>query len=274
MRKCAALRIVSTAFAVVAAGVPRSPAAANGELARPFIPSISMDHDGRTDPSEYARREGVGGSLLRERLGASGIVRCGGAIGTAQLTLRADVVTTAAHVLIGPDGKARGGTCTFEPSIGGSAGPIAIDSRSIRAGSAKPLSEPAARDWAVARLVAPVAGATPYGLAAPHVPGAVTMYAGGHGRADGMAVERCRARHFIGASPQGIREIAIDCSAAPGASGAALLDSSHHVFAIYVGYRSANPDQAQAFSTTHYNFAISLDGPFRRALLSAAGTRR
>jgi hypothetical protein len=46
------------------------------------------------------------------------------------------------------------------------------------------------------------------------------------------------------------------------------------VFAIYVGYRSASPDKPQSFSTTHYNFAITVDGPFRRALLAAAAARR
>jgi hypothetical protein len=52
-------------------------------------------------------------------------------------------------------------------------------------------------------------------------------------------------------------------------AGAALI-AGHKIVGIYVGYRSTNPSQAQAFSKTHYNFAISIDGPFRRALHAAA----
>jgi hypothetical protein len=81
----------------------------------------------------------------------------------------------------------------------------------------------------------------------------------------------CRARYVIGTSPQGVREVAIDCNAAPGASGAALLDAQHRAWAIYVGYRSANPDRAQPFSRTHYNFAITIEGAFRRAVHAAGG---
>jgi len=200
-------------------------------------------------------------------------VHCGAAVGTAQLTLRADIITTAAHVLIGPDGRPRGGSCTFEPTIGAS-GAVAINLNSIRTGSTMPLSQPAIRDWGVARLVAPIEGAIPYRLAASGAnPNALTMCAGGNGRADRMGLEHCAARRVIGTS-DGIREIAIDCSAAPGASGGALLDAGYRVFAIYVGYRSASPDKPQPFSTTHYNFAITVDGPFRRALLAAAAARR
>jgi hypothetical protein len=230
----------------------------------PFVPSISIQPEA-AEPADSASAwsRAAGG------FGASGTVRCGGAIGTAQLILRADLIVTAAHVLLGPQGP-RAGACLFEPAAGG--GAVAIDARSIRIGSAKPLSDPAARDWAAARLTAPVAGARPYGLAAPPgVPAAVTMYAGGHGRADGMGVEHCRARYVIGTSPQGVCEVAIDCNAAPGASGAALLDAKHRAWAIYVGYRSANPDQAQPFSRTHYNFAITIEGAFRRAVHAAGG---
>ena len=253
-------------FAASAALASAAPARVVDELSRPYFPAISIQRDESGVPPEAP------GFAPQRAASASGIVRCGAAIGTAQLTLRADVITTAGHVLIGAGGAARGGACTFEPG-GGSA--VQIDMRSVQAGSARPLSDPAARDWAVARLLAPIAGATPVGLGAlAKFPSGVTMYGGGHGRADGLAGERCLARHAIGTSPQGIREIAIDCNAAPGASGAALLDAQHRAVAIYVGYRSATPDETQPFSRTHYNFAISIEGPFRRALLSMAGARR
>jgi hypothetical protein len=42
------------------------------------------------------------------------------------------------------------------------------------------------------------------------------------------------------------------------------------VVAIYVGFRSIDASRAQPFSDNHYNFAITVEGPFRRALLEMA----
>jgi hypothetical protein len=223
---------------------------------RAYVPAVSMDVDRRSDmmPAKGAR------------FGASGLVRCGGAVGSAQLTLRTDIITTAAHVLIGADGQPRA-SCTFQP-VGGA--PVPIDARSIRAGSRNPLADAATRDWAVARIVRPIVGAKPYGLApAGAQPGGVFMIAGGNRRADAIGAERCNARRILATSPEGVREFAIDCSAASGSSGAALT-AGQNVVGIYVGYRSTDPTRAQAFSATHYNFAITLEGSFRRALLAAA----
>ena len=178
------------------------------------------------------------------------------------------MITTAAHVLIGSNGQPRS-SCTFQSAGGGA--PVTIDPKSIKAGSQAPISEPATRDWAVARLVRPIENVSPYGLApAGGKPGSVFMVAGGNKRADQMGAERCSARGMLAASPEGVREFAIDCNAAPGSSGAALT-AGHSIVGIYVGYRSTDPARAQAFSATHYNFAITVDGPFRRAVLAAAG---
>jgi len=214
---------------------------------------------------ETDRRTGLESAKIRAQNGAAGIVRCAGAIGTAQLTLRADIVTTAAHVLIDGSGAPR--TCTFQSVAGGA--PVAIDTQSIKMGSRAPMSEPSTRDWAVARLARPVSGATPYGLAQPGTkPAGVFMVAAGNKRADRMGAESCKARGMLSASWEGVREFAIDCNAARGSSGAALT-AGHNIVGIYVGYRSSDPSRAQAFSATHYNFAITVEGPFRRALLAA-----
>ena len=236
------------------------------ELLRPYVPAVSMETDRRTTPEDWARRNGSDKSNTAERYGATGLVRCGGAVGTAQLTLRNDIITTAAHVLIGTNGTRT--SCTFQSA--GKGAPVAIDPNSIKAGSQSPLSDLATRDWAVARLMRPIRNATPYGLArAGDNPGGVFMYAGGNKRADRMGAEQCRARGTLATSPEGVREFAIDCNAAPGSSGAALT-LAHKVVGIYVGYRSTDPARAQAFSATHYNFAITVEGPFRRAVLAAA----
>jgi hypothetical protein len=258
MRRSLSIVMILCACAAQAAEPPsldRYPA----ELLRPYVPAVRMDTDRRTPVS--------GGTTKFSPLaGASGLIRCGGAVGTAQLTLRNDLITTAAHVLIGSDGAPREG-CVFH-SLNGAA--IAIERASIRTGSRAPMSEPATRDWAVARLKHPIAGVTPYRLAAAGLkPAGVFMVAGGNKRADAMGAESCNARGELAASPEGIREFAIDCSAAPGSSGAAVT-AGHNIVGIYVGYRSSDPSRAQAFSSTHYNFAITLEGPFRRALLAAA----
>jgi hypothetical protein len=239
--------------------------AGQAELARPFVPAISMDKDRRLATAEFSRHYG---GDVRERLGATGLVRCGAATGTGQLTVRNDVITTAAHVLIDQFGKHRIG-CVFEPTMAGG-GPVPIDFSSIKTGSSMPLEERATRDWAVARLVASVPGIAPYGVgSAGAAPTAVIMCAGGNRAHTAMGTERCSTRRVIGAASDGIREIAIDCNAGPGSSGAALV-ADNKVVGIYVGYRSSDPGKAQAYSDNHYNFAITVDGPFRRALLSAA----
>ena len=249
------------------AGAEPGPTAAYpSELLRPYVPAVSMEQDRRITPKNLRKRRGEG--ELMARFGASGIVRCGNAVGTAQLTLKTDLITTAAHVLLGNDGQPRAATCTFEPAVGGS--PIKIDMGSIKAGSRTPLSEPAVRDWAIARLAAPIEGATPYNLApAGTTPSGVYMSAGGYGTPARMATEQCSVRQVLAKAPDGIREFAIDCSAAPGSSGGALI-VGRNICAIYVGFRSTTPQQAQAFSAHHYNFAITVDGPFRRAVLAAA----
>jgi len=243
----------------------RFPASDQAELERPFTPAISMEKDRRAAPEEFARRAGLS---LQDEVGATGLVRCGPATGTGQLTVRNNVITTAAHVLIDERGQRRVG-CMFEPMTG--LGPIPIDYESIQTGSAMPLSNRATKDWAVARLVAPVRGANPYAVASSlSLPSIILMCAGGNKAFAAMGMERCNARKVIGKAADGIREIAIDCNAGPGSSGAALL-SGKKVLGIYVGYRSKHPERAQAFSDTHYNFAITVEGPFKRALLAASG---
>jgi hypothetical protein len=234
------------------------------EMARPFVPAVRMEKDRRIAPDEFARHNG---GDPREQLGASGLVRCGAATGTGQLTIRNDVITTAAHVLIDQFGKHRIG-CVFEPTMAGGA-PVPIDFNSIRTGSTTPLSERATRDWAVARLGAPVKGVTPYSIGTvTTAPAAIILCGGGNRAHAAMGAEICSMRRVIGAADDGIREIAIDCSAGPGSSGAALI-AQNKVVGIYVGYRSVDPHKAQAYSDQHYNFAITVDGRFRQTLLAS-----
>src|SRR5258708_34209337 len=68
-------------------------------FARP-VPAVHMDKDRRVTPGAWAKLTHADRAKLVERFGASAITRCGDAVGTAQLTLRSAIITTAAHCLI------------------------------------------------------------------------------------------------------------------------------------------------------------------------------
>jgi hypothetical protein len=224
---------------------------------QPLVLAVLMDRDRRGSP--YANSHA--------HVGATGLVRCGNRVGTAQLVLRRDIIVTAAHVLFGSGGH---GDCVFLPRMG-SGEPIAIETATIQAGSRTPLSQAATRDWAVARLVAPVSAATPYVLGAQmSQPGAVTLCAAGNGGATQFGAENCTVRSIVKTAGDGVRELAIDCSGSPGGSGGAIIAENGAITGIYVGDRSTNPSEAQPYSKTHYNFGITIEGAFRRALLAQA----
>lgn len=216
--------------------------------------AILMEQDRRGSP--YANSH--------THVRATGLVRCGSTVGTAQLVLRRDIVVTAAHVLFGTSS----GDCVFLPRMG-SGEPIPIDPRTVRAGSRTPLSQAATNDWAVARLSAPVLDATPYVLAGASL-GPVTLCAAGNGGPTQFGAETCAVRSVLRTAANGVRELAIDCSGSPGGSGGAIISRNGGIAGIYIGYRSAHPDQAGPFSSTHYNFGITIEGAFRRALLAEA----
>jgi hypothetical protein len=192
---------------------------------------------------------------------ATGLVRCAGGTGTAQLVGSAQVIVTAGHVLIGRGGKGQGCSVTFGTAAGNRQ--IEIDMSQLRSGTANPLSAPAAQDWAVARLMEPVSGVRPFSTAGAtrgqqiRLVSARTLTGSG-----GPTVEPCSIR---GRTP-GQAELAIDCSAQAGDSGAALLASDGRVVAIYVGFRSTAPGRSAPFSDSHYNFAIPVSGAMSAAI--------
>ncbi len=250
------------------AGVPHTGV---GDLHRPYERAVSMERDLRLEPTAFAVQAGLGTDGFRSRYGASGLIRCGKAVGTGQITLADNVITTAAHVFFAPGGKLRNESCTFEPAHAPDT-QIAIEMNSIVSGSPKPMEERATLDWAVARLVSAPAKIVPYPIAtAPKPAEPVVMFGGGNGPASRLGVEQCSTRRVTATAPEGIRELAFDCSADHGGSGAALLDKNGAMIGIFVGYRSVNAAASMPFSDIHYNFAITVEGPFRRALLEAAG---
>ena len=153
---------------------------------------------------------------------------------------------------------------------------VPVDLTSIKAGSTNPYAFPAVHDWAVAKLTKTIADATPYQLSdSVQAQAPVEFVARGHidwGDGRRMSMEACRLHDQLSVGQEGTREFSFDCETGDGASGGAVLmgDDQMQLGAILVGWRSNKPYRAVPFSPTHYNFAVSIEGAFRTAVLDAA----
>ena len=268
---------LSAAFCLFPAA-PSIAAAAFELGAGDLAPAVTFGAEGRLTPDEFARRNHLDAGDVRRRHAASGVVRCGSVRGAGQITLSDDVITTAAHVFYDQNGKLRasGSTCVFIAEVAGEESTTLIEVGTIIAGTTTPYRDAAVHDWAVAKLARPLHGALPYGLAREaHSDAPIRFAARGHsdwGAGAGISLEACRLRQALDLGAEGTREFAFDCAAGLGASGAALLTpGGSNLVAVFVGFRSANPDRGFAFSPDHYNFAVTVEGAFRRAVERVAG---
>ncbi len=240
--------------------------------------AVTLISDARLTLPEFAQKNGQDPSLFETRYAATGMVICSGVYSTAQLTIRHDVVTTAAHAFFDADGRPRGNlsSCVFAIAIDGVQHAIPIDANSLRVGSRNPYAVSPVHDWAVVRLTEGVPNARPYALGTAEAESAgtgIVMLAHRHrgwvhdGR---KAIEACMIRTSHRIESASAREIAIDCSAGEGASGSAIMlpGSSCAMVGIYVGWRSTHPDKAGPFSETHMNFGVAIEGPFRNAIMA------
>jgi Trypsin-like peptidase domain len=239
-------------------------------------PVVIFGKNSRRSVEEFAAEQKLDAAELRTRFAGSGLIECGDAHGAGQLTLSNNLVTTAAHVFFNEKGVRRAKTCFFSMDRHGKEIKVPIDPGSIVAGSTNPYAIAAVHDWAVARLVHPIEGITPYALAdgaARNAP--VEFVARGHidwGDGRKLSMEKCHLRDQLTAGDEGTREFSFDCETGDGASGGALvmrLDKPA-IGAILVGWRSNKPFSAAPFSRSHYNFAVTIEGAFRKAVMSAA----
>lgn len=240
--------------------------------------AVTLISDARLTLPEFAAKAGQDPNLFETRYAATGMVICNGTYSTAQLTVRNNLVTTAAHAFFDARGKSRGdlSQCEFTIAIGGQRHKIAIDADTLRVGSRDPYAVSPVHDWAVVRLAEDVPGAEPYALGTPGPVGtSVFMLAHRHRGwvHDGSkAIEACAIRIMQAVDAKSAREIAIDCSAGEGASGSAIMlqGSTRAMIGIYIGWRSTHPETSGPFSSTHMNFGVAIEGPFRDAILAAA----
>ncbi|HVV93818.1 MAG TPA: hypothetical protein VHD15_10395 [Hyphomicrobiales bacterium] len=240
--------------------------------------AVTFTSDARLTLDEFARAHGENPARLEARYAATGMIRCNGVYSTGQLTLRDDIVTTAAHAFYDPAGRPRGdlSACTFMVEVGGLRRTVPLDASTLVVGTTDPYPLPPSLDWAVVRLAQPIAGVHPYTIANGGSDGeGVALLAHRHrgwvhdGR---RAIEDCRIRSEA-AKPVGLapREIDIDCSAGDGASGSAILEqgADTRMVGIYVGWRSSHPETTGPYGPDHVNFGIAVEGHFRDAVLAA-----
>ena len=280
MQVWGALSTIVLALFVAASGVmaaPRFPAQALRSEAAPIVPVVVFGQNARRAARDFAAEHELDSAEITRSHTASGLIQCGNAHGAGQLTMTDDVVTTAAHVFFDENGLPRARTCIFDVVVDGRDVRTPIDLGSIVAGSTNPYNVAPADDWAVARLVRPMPGVKPYGLAGDiHEDEPVTFVARGHidwGDARQLSMQDCLLHDQLSASSQGTREFSFDCDTGDGASGGALMFDRDYsrIGAILVGWRSNHPFNAVPFSHTHYNFAVTMEGAFRQAIYAAAG---
>src|SRR6516165_309619 len=240
------------------------------------VPVVVFGKNSRRSVDEYAADQKLDAPELRREFTASGLVECGIAHGAGQLTLTGDVVTTAAHVLFDERGNPRAKTCIFSIEVDGKPVNVPLNLSTIVAGSTNPYALPAVHDWAVVRLSKPIEGVTPFTLADsvhPNMP--VEFVARGHidwGEGRRLSMEKCEFHDQLSVSQEGTREFSFDCETGDGASGGAVVMEPNKpvIGAILVGWRSNKPFHTAPFSTTHYNFAVTIEGAFKKAVIAAA----
>jgi hypothetical protein len=268
--------LVGSAHSMVEAA-PFLPALNATSIPPAISPVVVFGKASRRTAEDFAAEHHVDIAELRRDQSASGLIQCGDAHGAGQLTMSSNVVTTAAHVFYDENGLPRSQTCTFDLTADGQTTHVPIDMKSMVAGSTNPYAVPPAHDWAVVRLARRVSGVKPYTLAYDiHPNEAVTFVARGHidwGEAKKLSLEECRMHDQLSATEDGTREFSFDCDTGDGASGGALMfdKGRSQIGAILVGWRSNRPFNAVPFSRTHYNFAVTMEGDFRKAVLAAAG---
>jgi hypothetical protein len=258
------------------AGALPTPIAPDASALLPITQVLVFGKNTRRSAEDFAAAEKLNVKDLKRAHAASGLVECGEAHGAGQLTVVGNVITTAAHVFFDEKGGLRGKSCTFAIELDGQAIRVPVDLSSVQAGSTNPYAFPAVHDWAVAKLTKSIPEVTPYQLSeSVKADAPIEFVARGHidwGDGRRMSMESCRLHDQLSLGQEGTREFAFDCETGDGASGGAVLmgEDQMQLGAILVGWRSNKPYRAVPFSSTHYNFAVSVEGAFRAAVLDAA----
>ena len=154
LRSCAfGLLGVLLLLPFTSAGPPEIRSLASDRGSTPFYQPMTEE--------AYARENSLSVGEVRKRFAASGVIRCPGGSGSAQVTGARDVITTAAHVFRDACKPKPPDKCTFEYYLGTEKRAVPL-STSLWMGSCfEHGSKAIVGDWAVATLQVP-AEVTPY----------------------------------------------------------------------------------------------------------------
>jgi hypothetical protein len=131
--------------------------------------AVYGDHDHRLNEADFAASVGESKRTIRERFAATGYFDCGEGPASAQVTVRNDIITTAAHTLYRRDSCVPKGPvekCVFSYTKNDGTPRHVLIRKLLGVGywcPGTPDQKPAQKlDWAVLRLESAADGVTPY----------------------------------------------------------------------------------------------------------------
>jgi hypothetical protein len=239
--------------------------------------------DNRLTLEEYGKKHGLSEEQVRAKFWATGRLICAGHVdATAQLTLKNNIITTAAHAFFkepeyGCTQPVDLTSCVFRTSFEDVPRDFPVK-RLIASGDSCPGAN-AGTDWAIAELDSSVTGITPYSVLTPEkaarvdlVGSTVTQPSGFHAdrcssTSCPLLVTECRLRDLISSDTPSYR---MDCSEGAGASGGAMLiphGDSYVVLSLFVRFDPYAKNYQPYSKDSSYSESVPLQGEFLNELM-------
>ncbi|MDX8502059.1 trypsin-like serine protease [Mesorhizobium sp. VK4C] len=241
--------------------------------------------DKRLAIADYAKQHKIDEPAARKLFGASGRIMCPFNAASAFLVYKSDIVLSARHVVL-PEpsmksyaGASRPSRCAFELSSDGEKSTwYEVDVKTIIYPENKERSFTDRFDWIVMKLTKPIPDVTPYALtdtalAADDDVTMVTLRQDDfpHDGWNERIVEDCKIRKVIDIDAIAGSGLKLYCSAAPGASGGALVRQGPKGIEA-VGIQSSITRSCKKFNARScYSFAVGLSEDVRKAIRQLAG---
>lgn len=278
------LLLISMTFSPFALAIPLGPTTnvSVGTQAGLVHKIALLGKDGRELVSEYQDRKNKGRPSrdqidYRKKFEATGILNCGGSIGSAQLSGAADVITTASHAFWGKNCEPwlSEGLCFFETA----GQKVMVDMTSVRGSCPYPDMR---KDWAVVKLKKAIKDVQPYAIPDQDwyldEGRNITQVSAANksnfkNRSQEKTVQDCRVRNVF---KKGVVAATHDCDTDKYTSGASQLDAETYMLVgIHVGGQNLKNGDYQL--PHNYNALVPLNGEFlselRRAVDSSTATK-
>lgn len=245
-----------------------------------------VGHENRKSIEDYAASHKMAVADARVMFGATGRIMCPFNEGTAFLVDKSDIVVTARHILF-PElsqnsyaGHVQIRRCAFEVTIDGKTSKWhKVDVSSFVYPNKKQRSTTDRFDWVVMKLAEPVTEVAPYRLSPtrPRKGEAVTVASIRQQNFkpddwNARIIENCKVkavRNIDGVAASGL---STDCSADPGASGAAVLHKGPKGQEVVGLVSSSTVKHCEKYNPRScFTFAVGLSGDVVRAIHNIAG---